>query len=44
MTYLETVEKCEKCGGKMYKVGDKDNYNTHCWNCDNEDTVVTVNF
>ena len=38
------IVKCSVCGGKAYYVGDKDNNNIHCWECDNVDTTVTVDF
>lgn len=38
------IVECSVCGGKAYYVGDKDNNTIHCWECDNVDTTVTVDF
>lgn len=35
---------CSQCGGKAYKVGTDDDYTEHCWDCDNVDRTVTIDF
>lgn len=42
---VDPAQTCEKCGVKrVYKVGSKTSYSTHCWNCGYETHTEVVDF